>query len=288
MRAVDVDLSKLRYPVLVSPKVDGVRAYVDRRGVVMSRQGKPIPNEYVQTWFGGKLSAGFDGELYVGSPYAADVFTKTVSTVMSAGKYSNALRFGVFDLIPRTLPGVYFEGRYRQLSDLRGMFSSPAVVVLTHKRARNEKELLAFEAKWLDKGYEGIIIRDPLAEYKEHYSTPTHQGYLRLKRFVEGEGEVIGFSEQETNNNAKVDGKKTSHKAGKVGAGVLGSLAIRDLKTGQVFSVGAGFTDGQREKLWRMRETLPGLVVRHRTFPKGAKDRPRFPTFAGFRDRRDL
>ncbi len=63
MLACEVDLDKLRFPLLASAKLDGVRAIV-RDGVVYSRSNKPIPNKFVQQQF--KHLEHFDGELIVG------------------------------------------------------------------------------------------------------------------------------------------------------------------------------------------------------------------------------
>jgi hypothetical protein len=62
MLATDAELDKLRFPILCSPKLDGIRAVV-RGGVVYSRSNKPIPNKWVQS----KLShlEHYDGELIV-------------------------------------------------------------------------------------------------------------------------------------------------------------------------------------------------------------------------------
>lgn len=65
MLATDADLGKLRFPLLASAKLDGVRAVV-RDGVVYSRSNKPIPNAYVQQKF--SRFEHFDGELIVGDP----------------------------------------------------------------------------------------------------------------------------------------------------------------------------------------------------------------------------
>lgn len=46
--ACNADLSKVRYPVYVSPKLDGIRCIVIN-GIAMSRSMKPIPNRYIQS-----------------------------------------------------------------------------------------------------------------------------------------------------------------------------------------------------------------------------------------------
>jgi len=64
--AVDVPLEKIKYPILVSPKLDGIRAMrVD--GVLRSRSGKPIRNEHTQEVLDCPTLDGLDGELISGS-----------------------------------------------------------------------------------------------------------------------------------------------------------------------------------------------------------------------------
>ena len=98
MLATDADLGKLRFPLLASAKLDGVRAVV-RDGVVYSRSNKPIPNAYVQQKF--SRFEHFDGELIVGDPTSKTCYRDTISGVMSfEGKPE--VRFFVFDHIGNT------------------------------------------------------------------------------------------------------------------------------------------------------------------------------------------
>ena len=59
-------LENIRYPVLASPKLDGIRGLPipdGKRGVSMvSRNWKPIPNNFVRTWLEMNVPAGLDGE----------------------------------------------------------------------------------------------------------------------------------------------------------------------------------------------------------------------------------
>jgi DNA ligase-1 len=72
---------------------------------------------------------------------------------------------------------------------------------------------------------------------------------------------VIGTIELNHNRNVKTKdergfSKRSTHKAGKEAAGVLGCLRVRDVATGVEFDVGTGFTWAQREALWSRRDTL--------------------------------
>ena len=93
MLATDYDPEKLRFPCVATPKLDGIRAYV-QGGVVLSRNNKPIPNLHVQTLFSGLEH--YDGELIVGSPTSSTVFRDTTSGVMSKEGKPNVTYY-VFD-----------------------------------------------------------------------------------------------------------------------------------------------------------------------------------------------
>ena len=57
MLAGKADLDNIKFPVMASPKLDGVRVIV-HDGVVYSRNFKRIPNDHVQALFGRKECEG--------------------------------------------------------------------------------------------------------------------------------------------------------------------------------------------------------------------------------------
>jgi DNA ligase-1 len=268
------------YPCLVSPKLDGIRAYVGTDGVVYSGKNKRIPSEQVQDLFGQRRYAGLDGELIVGSPTAPDVFNKTQSFVMSRGKVDPQLRFHIFDLIDMTM-----EYTKRHDCVLKFLASTrPELANVPQNWCPSIEALQRWELKYVSAGYEGVMVRDPHGLYKQGRSTPHEGGLLKLKRFEDAEAVVIGFEEEEHNANEKVDGKRTSHKAGMSGKGTLGALQVQDTATNQKFNVGGGFTAAERQALWAKRQSLIGRVITYKHFPIGVKSAPRFPTFKGFRE----
>jgi DNA ligase-1 len=64
---------------------------------------------------------------------------------------------------------------------------------------------------------------------------------------------------------------------------VLGALKVRDIHSGVEFDIGTGFDDVLRLWVWEHREENMGRLVKYKYFPTGSKDKPRFPTFLGFR-----
>lgn len=281
MLATDAELDKLRFPLLASPKLDGIRAVV-RDGVVYSRSNKPIPNKWVQ----GKLShlEHYDGELIVGEPTSKSVYRDTTSHVMAHDKEDFDLRFYVFDHI-ETMQ-LEYTGRAKKIK-------GGGATVFKHEQRLliGMDALLAYEEMCLELGYEGLILRSPDAPYKCGRST-VREGYLlKLKRFMDAEAVVIGFEERMHNGNEATISelgrtKRSSHKAGKSGRGDLGALVVRT-PTGIEFNIGTGFTDDERMAIWSDRDKFLGASAKYKFFPVGVKEAPRHPVFLGWRMKED-
>lgn len=281
--ASPADLDNIRWPVLASPKLDGVRAIV-KDGVVLSRSLKKIPNLHVQKMFGDPHLEGMDGELIVGKPTSKTCYTDTVSGVMRVSGEPD-VRFFVFDDI--TWPERRYDDRRPRIdsSDGEGLVEVKQVFV------HDMDELLLMEQRYLGMGYEGLILRDPNGKYKFGRSTAKEGILLKLKRFTDSEFEVIGFQEREHNGNEATTNelgrtKRSSHKENKTGRGDLGALVLKH--PAGSFNCGTGFDDALRAEIWANRSKYLGALVKVKHFEVGAKDLPRHPVFLGFRDSRDL
>jgi DNA ligase-1 len=286
-------MADLHFPVLASVKLDGVR-FVIIDGVVMSRSLKPIPNAWVQRTFG-KLPGGTDGELIFGDPTHPDAYRNTVSSVMSEDGEPTQVHALYFD---NFLYSGGFEARYNQL---RKMTPVDGAVLVTHLYMSSAEELEAFEREAVEAGHEGVMVRSLNGPYKQGRSTAKEGYLLKVKRFEDSEAVVLGTYEWETNTNEATKNalghtERSSHQAGKVGAGVLGGLSVKGIAgtyNGIEFSIGTGFSGadsstGERAKLWKVRETLVGKIAKFKYFASGSKDKPRFPVFLGWRSPIDL
>jgi len=290
MLAGKADLSKVAYPVMVSPKLDGVRCVV-RGGEVLSRKLKPIPNRFVRKVLGEFAMEGLDGELMLDLPGS---FSQVSSAVMSEDGEPDFTYF-VFDRDPALEP-LGFQDRYGRLFRLVEDICHPRVQIVEHKIVEDEAHLLDVEAQSLDCGFEGLMIRSLTGPYKYGRST-TKEGYLlKLKRFEDAEAIVVGFEELMHNENEATTNelgltKRSSAKAGKVAGGTLGKLkCVREVgEMTQQFSIGSGFTEAQRAELWAGRAGLKGLVVKFKFQPNPAAplEAPRFPVFLGLRSEID-
>lgn len=280
MLAVAAELSKLRYPVYVQPKLDGIRILV-KDGVVYSRKLKPIPNKHVQKLFG--HLHGFDGELIVGSPTAKDVFQVTTSGVMSEDGEPD-VDFYVFDKWNRTTD---YDTLLHTLSEWDYSISKIVDSIIVF----SEDDLLGEQRYFEGMGYEGVMLRSPLGMYKFGRATVTKGELLKLKSFEDEEFICVGYEERMHNaNEAKKDAlgrtERSSHKENMVATNSLGALI---LKWGDdTFKVGTGFTEEQRQLLWKERDSLIGKLVKIKYQKSGMKDKPRFPSFVGFRHEDDM
>jgi DNA ligase-1 len=272
--------------MLLSPKLDGIRCLIID-GVACGRSLKPIPNKYVQLLFGHHEFNGLDGELIVESPIAKDVFQVTTSGTMSI-EGQPKVKFYVFDDFSHD------AGFAKRLDTaFKRTRRHTHFVHVQHDKVNREAAILTWEESYLAAGYEGVMLRHPDGPYKFGRSTAKEAWLLKVKRFVDAEAKVIGYTEAQHNTNEAKRNElgqleRSSHKAGKVGKQMLGALIVKDLKTGVEFDVGTGFTEAQRQLMWAHPSSLIGKVVKYKSQPTGVKDKPRFPVFLGFRDAVDM
>lgn len=279
------DTSSLRYPLIVSPKLDGIRAMIHGSDVV-SRNLKPIPNEAVQECIGLSHMNGYDGELIVGDPTHKDCFNTTASGVMSR-KGEPDFKFYVFDIF---MENVGFQDRYNRLLLEVDKAKHTMVEVVPHMVCMSQKDLRTAETKFLSDGYEGLMVRSIDGQYKQGRSTAKQGWLLKLKQFTDAEAVIIGIEEQLHNGNTAVKNalgqlERSSKKAGMVGKNTMGALKVRGINgtfKGVEFSIGTGFDADQRDAIWGDKNLI-GKTVTYKYFPIGCVDAPRFPVFKGFR-----
>ena len=282
MLADAVDLSILRYPVVVSPKLDGVRATFIN-GVLRTRSLKPLPNRAIQLI---RSDFPLDGELIVGDPKSKSVFRDTMKVVSAFDAPIDDLMYHVFDIV--------YEGSFKSRLHAAhaSIEGSEFMVPVPHVLVENEDSLLRCEEVYLEEGYEGLMIRDPMGKYKFGRSTTREGALLKMKRKLHSEARVIGFEEQMHNaNEAKLDNlgrtERSSHQANMIPMGVLGALRVKDVKTGVEFNVGTGFYPEERADIWKQKDTLIWKLITYEYLPYGVKDKPRHPVFLGWRMEED-
>lgn len=297
----DKDLTdKVVYPVLTQPKYDGIRAWLER-GVMLSRTGKPIRNIALQkAVMYLQRQPDFetlDGELMpLEDPFGPRAFARATEIAMSTDGDAAQLCFHVFDVVDHLRTTTQRLERARVMVDtLRDAIAPLRIVVAPTVECEDYSAVITQETLLLAKGAEGVMLRQPKALYKFGRSNKTDQALLKLKRFQDDEVEIIGYWEEVSNQNEKIDKvtgghKRSTHAENLVGKGTLGSLTCRNEKLwpGVTFNVGSGWTAAERVDLWARRDTLPGQYLKIKHQPSGAQERPRFPVALGLRDKGDM
>lgn len=297
MLAAQIDLQRVKYPVVVQPKYDGIRV-IAVNGIAYSRSLKPIRNKYVQ-WFFKEFEytlSRLDGELIVGEPTDPDVYRRTNSGVMSEAGEPD-FRFYVFDLVETTIPyqerRVWIQGLFR--SAARGDLTSPAfnrLWLVPDEIIRSEEELLKHKTELLQEGFEGAIVRGMDNLYKYGRSTAIEGSLLKFKDFLDAEAKVIDFQEYLHNDNTQVTSPtgyatRSSHTANMRAGALLGALVVHNPDWSVPFRIGTGFDMATRKEIWDNRDRYIHRTVKFKYLPVGVKDAPRHPVFLGFRDEID-
>lgn len=287
----DEHLHKLVFPVIASPKLDGIRA-LKVQGCLLSSTFKSIPNHHIRKTLEAELPDGADGEIVAG-----EVFQEVTSAVMSAGGVPE-FTFWMFDLVNESNLEEEYMSRLVKMDTWRRTAHAPNVRVVPTQFIYTLEELLAYETRMIEQGYEGAMVRAPDGPYKCGRSTLKQGWLLKRKPFEDSEARIIGFEERLTNTNELETNelglaKRSSAKAGKVPMGTLGKFIATDIHglfPGVELKIGTGkgLTNELRQQVWDNRDAYLGQLVKYKFQKTGTKDAPRLPIFLGFRHPEDV
>ncbi len=294
------DLEKVEWPVLCSPKVDGIRCLIHPELGPVTRSFKPLPNKHVWkllTRYAGL--SNLDGEL-VKVDVAGHVapFNETQSAVMTQSGQP-LFMFLAFDCFDR--PEWDFVSRHLQAEQHCKKIGNEHVTLLKHSSCKDIEGFVKFTDRCIQEGYEGSIIRAPAGPYKNGRSTLRQGFLLKYKQWADAEGTIVGF--EELYHNANPDqrnnfdlAKRSSHKDNMQPMDTLGALVVQTA-WGEL-RVGTGFDQATRKVIWDRNQFFEGRtdpvafkntndigrVITFKYQPHGMQDLPRFPVFKGFRE----
>jgi DNA ligase 1 len=274
-------MQKLRYPVIVTEKVDGIRA-LKQNGILVSRTLKPIPSRHLQ--FASQfLPEGMDMELW--SPDYT--FQQIMSGVMSEEGSPNVLGLKFVPL------DIFLDMSYKfrlQLVDNFCNQSLDCVLPMYHCVCNNADELMQEYTLAVTQNKEGICFRLPNSPYPqkkgENRSTLKEQYLVKLACAKIGDAKIVGFEEKMINlAPATITAFGTSQrKTGReLPANTLGAIVVEDLVSGIKFNIGTGFDDNSRKEIWTNRSKWLGAIVSYQAKTVGTKEKPRCPSFRGRR-----
>lgn len=318
MLASDYEESKLKFPLIAQPKIDGVRALHLQDGLT-GRSLKRHKNRHATAFFSHELFFGFDGEMAVTSlgPTHPLLCSKT-SSALATIEGETELTWNLFDYITPATIHLPYEERLlalsRRVSELLAEAEYNSLIaekaarlsLVPYVYCQSLEELLELDSRWLDEGYEGTIVRDPKGLYKQGRSTVREGGLLRIKRFVDAEIRVKRIVEGRSNQNEAKKNElglteRSTHQENMIPSGMVGTIIgelLADvfdlqgnlvLRKGDEVEVGPGkLTHEERKRYFEDQSLILDKIGKIKLFPKGIKDKPRFPTWVCFRSEEDM
>jgi DNA ligase-1 len=278
-----------RYPYMLTPKIDGIRAAVID-GKLVSKSLKPIPNNYIRSILEKPEYEGLEGELVVGAMNNPDGFKTTTSFVRSHDKVGPFI-FLVFDSVKHM--DWKASARYCESVDTIHNHSSPHVTYVVATVVHSREHLEAYVQDKIAEGYEGAMARQIDSPYKCGQSTARESYLFKIKPLEDSECVVIGIQEATENTNEEQTNElgrtfRSSHKEGLIGKGCMGALLVKDVYSGAEFSIGTGFNDEQRKEIWVNFSQYEGTIRKYKFQGYGVKDLPRQPVDLGPRELFDM
>lgn len=312
MQPCDAFLDRVTFPCIVQAKIDGTAAY-NRHGNLVGRSLKPHENTHTtQTWSVPELH-GFCGEMTTGSDPTGNDLCRITSGDLRRHEGQPDIYWWIFDYCTDATKDLPYTDRmclaYEAFDSLSPdlQYLAAKIKFIPSTLVQNMEELLALEQKYLDMGYEGIIIRDPKAPFKYGRCGKTFMGAWRVKRFIDAEAIVTSIEEGRTNQNeAKTNllgrTERSTMQENMLPNGLVGNLQGKVLKdvldpqtkqvllyAGQEITISPGKMPHDLRKFYFENQSeIVGKISKFKFFPKGHKDKPRFPTWETLRSEVDM
>lgn len=155
--------SKIKYPCIMQPKLNGQRLMIDKNGVAWSKQGEPL--ELPAHWVGVKELAielgGLDGEVYAGLESEGGLsLQKIISAFRKPNEDTQKLKYYIYDL---PISGNQAE-RIKGLQVLQNPLES--VVMIPGIKVDDEMTGDTFYQFCVNSGYEGVVYRNLDGQYE--------------------------------------------------------------------------------------------------------------------------
>lgn len=271
--------ARAMFPLWGTPKIDGRRC-IKLGGRALTRSWKLQENEHVQTLVSNLPVDGLDGELIVPSTQFNDG-----ESCFKRYDWAGDFQYLIFDYCAPGWEFMTHRERWTELLNHAALLPDWCTLVCPRELS-TMTELLAFDEKCLEGGFEGACYRLPSGLYKSGRSTLNQQWLLKRKPFADADAVVIGFVPLMHNNNPPTTNELGLLKRGKraefmqADNTLFGALKVRDMRTNVEFEIGTGFDTATRSV---DPVSLVGRVLTYKYQKHGMKDKPRCPVFRGFR-----
>jgi DNA ligase-1 len=298
-KAVNAEMSHIRFPCIVFPKIDGVRG-IRILPHFTGRTLKPFANWWLTDTLSNPVLHGLDGELANGSVTSSSLCRDTTSYCNSfAQKTSSVIpAWYIFDYITPETAHLPYHSRWELAQKLVQKLTKDTdafyfLKLVPHATICNTlEEVEACHQDFISQGFEGTVGRDFFRPHKNGRATTRENGFWRIKDFVSDEGVIIGYEEGQTNLNPAIINElgyteRSSHQDNKIPNGMIGNLKIWYKGREETISTGS-MTHAERTLYFNDPSLILNKICTFTHMPYGAKDKLRFAQFANFRCDPDL
>ena len=283
-----IDITTLKYPLLVSYKLDGVRC-IFKDGKMYTRALKQFPNIQLRKRFEhlAKVSKMnniiLDGELLATSL----TFNELSGLTRQLDKeIPQDLFFYCFDIIEKENFEIPFKNRLNSLIKIRGEVN---VKLLDQILVNTSIKINKLYERALKFDCDGLILRDPEGKYKFGRGTIKEGLIYKMKPFETFDAKIIGVTQAtEVREGAekKINelGRSVTSKKKDDRILINKASAFVVLYEGKELKVTIAMTDEEKEEVWKNKSKYIGRWIEYKGMLTGSKDLPRHPNFIRFRD----
>jgi DNA ligase-1 len=311
----EINLEELNYSLLISYKLDGCRLLI-RNGQLLTRSLKFLPNEqlrakfYPLARFSENNNIFMDGEVFspnipfqfivscfMTEDYTAKLAIKKWAELCQEHDYFisrqevfDKLKFYMFDGIKQDQFDEPFGMRYINNVNKWSKLFPDLIEEVKHVVVNNPEEVQSYFEEALEKGMEGLILRNPDSSYKFGRATIRENNIYKLKPWKSIDSKIIGFvqatkvNEDAEKTTTELGYSRTSKKAEDRHLIEKAQAFIVDYE-GKELSVPLAMTDEQKEYIWKHKEEYLGKYVEYKFMNIGMKKDglPRIPKMVRMR-----
>lgn len=272
---------KVTYPAYVQPKLDGIRALKIKTKFV-SRKNTPIETmSHIEDSLS-DVSETLDGELYC----HGKSFQENTKLIKKKTEDSKQVNYYVYDLISKEP----FSVRYSKLKNIVSSIKGSSIVLVPTYTVNSEKELETYYNKFIEEGYEGLMLRHGKEGYK---CNGRSSELLKYKKFIDRAYPIIDITPANKNKLHGVPVVKVIDQLVPLTTpGVIFYSTNGSVETVLVKGVphgypttrcGARLSHEEREELLKNKNKYLGKTAEIRFFEFHDSGVPRFPIYHGIR-----
>jgi DNA ligase-1 len=283
-----IDLKDLKFPLLVSYKLDGIRC-IFKDGQMYSRALKDFPNIKLRERFAHiakcTLETGlvFDGELLAKSI----TFNELSGITRQLDKeLPDDLFFYCFDCVIDNNFDAPFKHR---IGWIKRLDMTNYVEIVNQHAVSTQEEISIIYDSAIGWGCDGLILRSPEGRYKFGRGTIKEGLIYKMKPFMTFDAKIIGIiqaTEVREGAEKKINmlGYSVTSKKNDDRILIEKAAAFVVMYEGKELKVTIAMTDEEKMDVWKNQKKYLGRMIEYKGMLVGAKDLPRHPVYIRMRD----